>query len=43
MLRREVMAVYCENNAEHRNTQCEGNAEFLELNLAVHTGTTRLI
>jgi hypothetical protein len=36
------MAVYRENHAEHANTQCGGSVEFLKLNLAVQTVTTRL-
>jgi len=29
------MAVYCKYHAEHMNTLCEQNAEFLMLNLVV--------
>jgi hypothetical protein len=40
MLCRKIVAVYCEKNTENVKTVC--GAEFLVLNMAVRTQTTRL-
>jgi hypothetical protein len=42
LLYNEIMATYCENRMEHKNTLCGHNAELLVLNVAVHIFTTRL-
>ena len=42
MLFKDIIALYCKNNAEHKYTPCGQNAEFLLLNVEGNVLTTRL-